>query len=278
MQTNLSVSEQLTHSTVRIECYSKSGELSTGTGFFCRFLETEDSHIPAIVTNKHVVQGAWSGKFHLNLADTSGRLLPTQHKSFVLDNFQARWIAHPENNVDLCIMPIAPLLTQAQQQEQRFFYIPLDKSLIPEPEELADLTAMEDVVMIGYPNGIWDSVNNAPVIRKGITATHPNLDYNGKQEFMIDAACFPGSSGSPVFLFNFGSYATKSGGTVIGSRLKLLGVLYAGPQHTATGEIRIVNVPTQQRPIALSQIPNNLGVVIQSRKLLDFASILERIA
>jgi len=72
--------------------------------------------------------------------------------------------------------------------------------------------------MVGYPVGIWDSANNMPVIRRGITATHPGKDYEGKSEFMIDAACFPGSSGSPVFLFNLGSYPQKAGGIVIGTR------------------------------------------------------------
>ena len=54
--------------------------------------------------------------------------------------------------------------------------------------------------MIGYPDGIWDSVNNLPVIRKGITATHPHISWNGKTEFLTDIASFPGSSGSPYFL------------------------------------------------------------------------------
>lgn len=128
--------------------------------------------------------------------------------------------------------------------------------------------------MVGYPNGIWDQKHNMPVLRRGITATHPNLDWNGRPEFLIDAACFPGSSGSPVFLFNMGGYSTKSGGMVIGTgRIKLLGVLYAGPQHTVTGEIKIVPVPTADRPIAVSSIPNNLGMIIKANKLneLDVA-------
>lgn len=37
--------------------------------------------------------------------------------------------------------------------------------------------------------------------RRGITATNINFDYNGKKEFVIDAACFPGSSGFPVFIW-----------------------------------------------------------------------------
>jgi hypothetical protein len=59
-----------------------------------------------------------------------------------------------------------------------------------------------------------------------------------------------------------------------GLRIKLLGILYAGPQHTATGEVRIVNIPTQQRAIAISTIPNNLGLVIKSSRLRDIDSII----
>jgi len=279
MPINLSISEQLTHCTIRIECDLADGRTGTGTGFFFRFAEHEDQHIPAIITNKHVVSGAVRGRFHLTLANNSGEPLTGQHQAIQFDNFERRWLQHPSPDVDLCVMPIAPLIRSAQQQNIRFFYIAADRSLIPTQAELDDLTALEDIVMIGYPNGIWDSANNLPIIRRGITATHPNIDYNGRPEFIIDAACFPGSSGSPVFIFNLGGYTTRSGGTVIGpNRVKLMGVLYAGPQYTAEGEIAIVNVPTVQRPVVLSNIPNNLGIVIKSTKLLDFDPILQRIA
>lgn len=65
--------------------------------------------------------------------------------------------------------------------------------------------------MIGYPNGLWDSVNNMPIVRRGTMATNISLNHNDKREFVIDAACFPGSSGSPVVLFNKGGYADKKG-------------------------------------------------------------------
>ncbi|MBT2739938.1 MULTISPECIES: hypothetical protein [unclassified Bacillus (in: firmicutes)] len=54
----------------------------------------------------------------------------------------------------------------------------------------------------------------------------------------------------------------------------LLGILYAGPQFTATGEIAVLNIPSS-RPISVSQIPMNLGYIIKSHKLLDFEEILE---
>jgi len=173
-------------------------------------------------------------------------------------------------------MPIAPLLLEATAKGQSFFYVSLDPSLLPNEAELADLGTLEDVLMIGYPNGLWDSTNNMPIFRRGVTATHPNIDYEGRREFLIDAACFPGSSGSPVFLYNATGWINRSGGIVMGgTRVKLLGVLYAGPQHTATGEVQIVTVPTQQRAIAVSTIPNNLGLVIKASRLVELDAVVQ---
>jgi hypothetical protein len=89
---------------------------------------------------------------------------------------------------------------------------------------------------------------------------------------MIDAACFPGSSGSPIFLLDEGAYAHR-GGMTMGSRIKLLGTLYAGPQYLTTGEIKIVNVPTASVPIAESKIPINLGLVIKSERILELEDL-----
>jgi len=273
MPQQLTPSEQLAHSTVRISCSTADGE-ATGTGFFYRCVDNGSTYVPVIVTNKHVIAGATSGRFNLTLLEDGGPAV-AKHFPIEIDNFERRWLLHPDPNVDLCAMPIGPLLNQASAAGHNFFYVALDRSLIPTVEELADLGALEDVVMIGYPNGIWDATNNMPIVRRGVTATHPNLNYEGRLEFMIDAACFPGSSGSPVFLYNSGGYTTRAGGMVMGGiRVKLLGVLYAGPQHAATGEIRIVNVPTQQRAIAISAIPQNLGLIIKSSRLLDFDDLV----
>lgn len=154
------------------------------------------------------------------------------------------------------------------------FYIPFTKDLLPTEKHKEELCAIEDVLMIGYPNGIWDAVNNMPIFRKGTTATNPLLDYNGKKEIMIDIAAFPGSRGSPVLIFNEGGYRDKKGNTYFGgSRIILLGVLYAGPQSTATGEI--VMTPNIQRPISVSQIPNNLGLIIKSEKIVEMEKLFK---
>jgi Trypsin-like peptidase domain len=276
MPLNLLPSEQLTHSTVRIACQLADGSSATGSGFFYAFAKSATQNMPAIVTNKHVVAGAVAGQFSLTLRAQDGTPLVGQHITINLDQFENRWIPHPDSRVDLCVMPIAPLLTEAAAAGKNFFFVPLDESLLPTDSDLADISALEEILMIGYPNGIWDATNNRPILRRGITATHANIDYEGRKEFLIDAACFPGSSGSPVFLFNTNGWSDRHGNIMLGqTRTKLLGLLYAGPQHTATGEVRIVNVPTQQRAVAISTIPNNLGLVIKAVRLREMDAVLK---
>jgi hypothetical protein len=59
----------------------------------------------------------------------------------------------------------------------------------------------------------------------------------------------------------------------MGTRIKLLGILYAGPQHTASGEIVLAPVPTQNKPMSLTSMPNNLGYVIKASELDALESI-----
>ena len=115
-----------------------------------------------------------------------------------------------------------------------------------------ELNAIENVVMLGYPNGLWDKKNNLPIVRRGVTATPPYIDFEGRPEFIIDCACFPGSSGSPVLLYNVGSFLRKKDSKVrVGGRLKLLGILWGGPQYLAPGEIKAVPIPTAAQQVAL---------------------------
>lgn len=275
---SLGIMEQLTHSTVRIETDLHGGGISTGTGFYMNFLQKEDTCIPVIVTNKHVVANANIGRFHVTVAKDDGLPDTGKHQQFQFGQFEQRCIKHPDPNIDLAAFLIGPLLNQLQQSGQKLFYIPLQTDLIPKDEERESYSSMEDIVMIGYPNGIWDAKNNLPVIRKGITATHPNVYWNGKSEFLTDIASFPGSSGSPVFLANIGGYMDNKGNTYMGaSRIRLLGIHYAGAMHTASGQIQIVTAPTSNIPVPITQIPNNIGVAINSKEIFALEKEVERL-
>lgn len=272
---NLTPVEQLAFSTVRIETDLSNGDIGTGTSFFYALKQQEDGrNIPVIVTNKHVIKDTIRGRFRITLKNSEGLPDIGNHINIELDSFESRWVNHPDD-VDLCVLPIAPLLRAAQEQGKNLFYITLDKNLLPTDEDYDSIFGMDDITMVGYPNGIWDEINNFPVFRKGITATNPKYDWNNKKEFLIDCACFPGSSGSPVLLINIGGYLSRESFRMGGTRIKLLRVLYAGPQYTATGEIEIIDVPVAQRSILISGIPNNLGIVIKSELLKDFDSVFD---
>jgi hypothetical protein len=267
----------LAFSTIRIECDTPSGR-STGTGFLFRFADKGTEFVPGIVTNKHVIKGGVRGRLLFTTSKEDGTPDVGNNFLWTIEGFEGAWIPHPEPDVDLCVMPIATLINQANAQGKKFFTAFLDMSLLPTDAETEDFVGMEKIVMVGYPNGIWDQKHNFPVFRSGVAATHYRYDWNGKPEFLIDCACFPGSSGSPVLVCDIGQVHTKKGLNIGPSRVKFLGVLYAGPQHKVDGTIEIIPVPTADRIAAISSIPNNLGMVIKARKLLELDAILKRTA
>lgn len=273
----MSLTDQLIHSTVRVACHSPKGQ-SSGTAFWFSFCKQGDGgQVPALVTNKHVVAGTTQNVFYLTMRDPkSGEPMYGTHAPVSIDDGEASWIMHPDPDVDLCICLMGGILHQAEQKGFKPCQVSFSFDEVPSPALTGSLASMEDIVMVGYPIGIWDDANNLPILRRGVTATPFARNYRGRAEFMIDAACFPGSSGSPVCLVNEGSYATKEGNVVIGSRFALLGVLYAGPQHTATGEIIVQDIPTEARPIPISRIPSNLGYCIKAEKLRDFEPIIQK--
>jgi hypothetical protein len=269
----LGPSEQLAYSTVRLEGRLATGAIRTGTGFMFRLLETVDGHAPVIVTNRHVVADVISMKFLMHGATKGGAPDPTASKWIQVMDFERAWAPHPDDSVDLAVIPIGPLVDLMMTQGQRPFFIPLDKSLLLDKAALSDLGVVEDVLLVGYPNGIWDTHNNFPIMRRGSTATHPAKNYDGQRRFLIDAAVFPGSSGSPVLLYNLGSYTDRAGNIKTETRVRLLGIVSSVFQHSARGEI--VTVPAAERSIAVSMIPNNLGIVIAADRLLEFEKELQ---
>jgi hypothetical protein len=215
-----------------------------------------------------------SGSVELTPTKPDGTPDLEKHFRAEMPNFVTGWIDHPNPSVDLTIYPCSKMLEDFASVGRKVYWIGLDPTLIPTDSELADLTPVEEVLIVGYPIGTWDQKNNSPLFRRGITATAPYLDFSGHPEFLIDAAIFPGSSGSPVLLFNQGAWQVRGGLTTIGSRVRFLGINYAVITSKSTGEIVVEQTPTEVRAVPVLQIPGNLGVCIKASKILDFEPIL----
>ena len=268
----LSLSEQLLFCTTRIEAKDQNDNKHIGTGFFYSFPTKEGKgSFVYVVTNRHLVENMKEIRAGFSLADNEGNPIYSKPYSFIYGT-QEGIIYHPDNSVDLCIFPVSVFLAVAHLDNKKLFFRTIDESLIPDADKLASVSPIEDIMLIGYPTGLWDESNNMPIVRKGITATSIHRDYNGKHEFLIDAACFPGSSGSPVFVLNNGSYLDpRNNGIVIGSRLLFVGILYKGAQYTISGEIRRNdNSNAVANAMAYSNSFSNIGYVIKSDMMNDF--------
>lgn len=120
-----------------------------------------------------------------------------------------------------------------------------------------DLVAGMGVIFLGYPSGFYDRTHSLPVMRSGIIASLPSVDFNGKPQILIDAQIFPGSSGSPVFV-------------ILNRRYKLLGLISDGVhknldfieiQKTTESATNIIKIPKEWIGLGLLFTTETIKVV-----------------
>jgi len=261
------ISEKLLFSTIMIQTSQ-----GIGTGFYFLF-EIDDAKVPVFITNKHVIYDANEVTFSLHFAEKE-----QPSREVIIVTYESNWISH--DKYDLAFTFANPLFEQIKRKYGKdIFLIPLTENLIWNSEKLENLSAVENVLMYGYPIGLYDEKNVLPLIRSGVTASHPATDFNGEKIGVVDMACFPGSSGSPILIVNEGSYIDKKSGSVnIGaSRIIFLGILFGGPVYNSEGKIVIKKIPTIQEVISLTPQMINLGYYIKSEVILDFKEIIRKI-
>lgn len=266
---NLTISEQLQHVTCRI-----GTDTGSGTGFIYNIASVANRTLPMLVTNRHVVEGCKNTFFSMTISKDSGGPDFGNEVSFQVEI--EHWEVHPNPKIDLAMTPIGGLLQQASGDGNQPFFIPLTADLVADENYLQNMDAIENVVMIGYPIGVFDETNNIPVTRRGITASRIGLKYNGRPEFLIDCACYPGSSGSPVFQFDTGPEQTRDGNMNLGRvRFKFLGVLWGGPIHNVNGEIVAVPIETAVKPVPVTSMMINLGFCVRATELAGFEPVFQ---
>jgi hypothetical protein len=263
-----SIAEQLFFTTVRIDTVTPTGASGSGTGFLFAH-KHGDQQFPFVVTNKHVVTGMTSGALTFHQRQGQEPQLGNGFRLTISD-WPLSWFGHPSPQIDIAICPFAPLEAHIKQQNNvDLFYRCVTSDMVPSQSLLGGLDALESVTFIGYPNGIWDTANFLPVARRGTTASPLTVDFENTPRFLVDASVFGGSSGSPVFLFNQGMYADKSGATTIGSRCLFLGVIAAVFFRTQLNQIVSVPIPTQSCPMAEQQEMIDLGIVFKARTVVE---------
>jgi len=260
-----SITKKLLFNTIRVDTVLEDGSEGSGTAFV--FSHTTGSGVHTfVVTNRHLVESVRSGGLVFTQKQ-HGQPALGERFQININDFSHAWFLHPDPDVDLAIIPLRPLEQAARDLGAELYYHAIDSHLVPDAAALRALDAMEEVIFIGYPSGVWDQVNLMPIMRRGTTATPMELNFEGRPEFLIDAAVYPGSSGSPVFVYQPDSLRqSQSGG---GKKFLFAGVVAAVFfREEANRLVSLPVPPNNQQPMVMGSEMIDLGLVIKSEAVL----------
>ena len=123
---------------------------------------------------------------------------------------------------------------------------------------------------------MYDTKNNTPIIRRGSTATHPNLDFDGVPQYLIDATVFGGSSGSPVFIVDNNLHWGKVSRKPEDSRILFLGIVAKNKVLPNRGELVTMETETktEETETKTEKVPVisenfHLGVVFKTNTIME---------
>lgn len=267
----LPASEQLPSVTVRVQTkgFSDRDWTGVGTGFVWVEKLANDESAVLLITNRHVLKNATIVGLTLQgtAADGSRALGPGREVETKLGELHI--VFHPDPEVDLALLAIGPIIQRLNLEGFQPHFTSVARGIVPNADQIRELSAAHPVTVVGYPNGVFDVANNLPVVRRGTTAIPPWIDYQGKKDLLLDIAVFGGSSGSPVFVLDEGVLMGRMGLQIGSSRLYFMGVLKAGHYRTELGTIVQIPAPTAMVPVAKVNQMINLAVCVKSEQVME---------
>ncbi|WP_051504098.1 S1 family peptidase [Sphingomonas jaspsi] len=269
----MTLAERMLYCTVKINTVRQGSAVGSGTGFFWQSRAVNDRSMFLLVTNKHVLEGADSLVVIVHMADASTSDKPSgQFANCRIELSTVDVFPHPNPAIDLVGLNFTAIINEAVGAGTPLFIQSIAAAAIPSEEDWSLFDAFEEVLMIGCPRGIYDQANNLPIVRRGTTATPLSKRYEGRDEFLVDMACFPGSSGSPVFMYNANGFVDRKTNTYMmgKGRFFFLGILYAGPIINNEGRIVLGSQPRIEVAAMM-----HLGQVMRSTMMTDIDDLVE---
>lgn len=259
-----SIAKKLLFNTLRVDTVLDDGSEGSGTAFVVSHTHARGT-TTFIVTNRHLVDGVRNGGLVFTQKH-NGQPVLGERFQLNIDDFPAAWFMHPDPEVDLAIIPMRPLEAAANEQGIELYYHPIDSRLACDAATARALDALEDVLFVGYPSGVWDQVNLMPILRRGTTATPIALDFEGRKEFLIDAAVYPGSSGSPVFIYQPETARASQG---VGNHIVFAGVVAAVFFREEANHLVSAPVPANNHGMVMGSEMIDLGLVIKAEAVVE---------
>ncbi len=235
----------------------------------------QGAHAPFLVTAAHVLEGATKGRIFFCKGKDEKPVIG-EYVCLELEEFSKGWHRHPNKDLDVAILPLAPLVRQIEQNGGTVFNTALDESLLPGADPAVD--AVEDVHVLGFSAEVQDRRHLFPLVQKGVTANPYVIDYAGTPKFAVQVPVYAGMAGSPVLLARTFHQPTSQG-MATATQLVLLGMLTevaVRQDRAASINLPIPTLPSPGRE-DLTWCPFGLALKSSaiSEAVLDFLKTLE---
>ena len=174
--------------------YLEGSEFSPiGTGFLLSY-----KNLAFLVTNRHVVEDKKTKNIREDLCVlynlskiADSQIIPLKD---IHETTACKWVFHPNENIDIAVSP--------------FLWNPVESDLVFIPKDIFQtintVAEGDDLFFLGFPLAlgvgaiikIGEPKRITPIVRSGIIS----FKNEAEKTLLVEAASFPGSSGSPVFL------------------------------------------------------------------------------
>lgn len=205
----------LTGLTTPIEVTFSDGGVSRGSGFFYFVFGPDDDakkepHWVSIqhtyvVTAKHVIQVKrlkQIAEFRYALRVSSGDHVDWHVMKLDKTQLGQRLHVCQKEQVDVAVVEVtgeisAEMKALLAERAQILAFGGLSSHQMP-GQSILQAQPGDDVIVIGYPKGIFDTVNKLPILKIGLLNTPIGMHFNGLDAFLLDFKYYEGSSGSLI--------------------------------------------------------------------------------
>lgn len=183
---------------------------------------TPDQFQLILITNKHMLPSEHSqtSQIAVRIEIREGNDIETRDISIEILDKDGRYLPtvqlHPDKFVDVAVVNVSHALNLGNSELLHRIvntHKAVTTALLLAKHDIKDanIGIGSQIYLLGFPAGVYDPRNAAPILRIGVIASEPNKDFSFDPiltakyglpspipGFLIDANVFPGSSGSMV--------------------------------------------------------------------------------
>jgi len=194
--------EPLFLTTARVSTFDGDRLLTGASGFFFE----REGHL-FLVTSRHVLQDAPSGHHPNRIevevhVDAVNLTRSSALSIWLFEDGRSRWRQGSDSggDIDVAVIEIDRALLPATAEIRCFTPAHLQ-------DELGQVEAGKDLLIVGFPLGFHDTMHHLPVVRHAVIASAFGIRFQGQGFFLTDARTHRGTSGAPVVMHDLGAGA-----------------------------------------------------------------------